>query len=595
MPRLATFASALALACTGCSGTKRGASECTSITDCQGGFICTQGTCQKLCTANGHCPSGQRCDANLCKADTRENIPVISSIDGNGTEDPAGDEHAAHRFVDAIVLGGEHLGTATIDMWDDTHNMRRLEASGSDTELTAKLPAHLKEGIYAIRAVNDYGADRVVVSILRGEQGPPGGAGLVTETTTLNVGPSDDYDYHDINQALDSLNQMLIPPDVTVTIRVADNETPYTYETPVVIDHPNGDRIRIIGNEAEKAKVVLAFGDCHGFLVNGTKLGWLNGFRIVGSPQAKGKHGIYLEDGAVVHAGEALETSSWGGSGVVAANGSVFRGAGMVSTNNGENGYFATDRGTLRVDRSESTGNGRSGYLALRGSTLNAEASTAQGNLYGGFSAEVGSTLWAAGSSAESNGKCGFCAFRQSVVDAGMLDNTGALAAYNDGPGFHVEEGSTVFADDSIARDNQYSGYFAYMNATLSASRGQAVENHAHGFDCQWGSTCWAYDAVAKGNGTVEGDHGFLAYQNSALRGDGAEARDNKGSGFLAVGGSVIYARGIGADNPTVACGNGVDGFFPAIGNTNYEDSASGSVIDVGGNVDDVDDQETCP
>lgn len=612
------FFSGLVLASAGCSESQPDAGECASTKDCEPGYICRDGACEQICAGDSDCASGRICVADICEVGDRGDAPVIRAIDGNGTEDVAGGLHAAHHFADAVVLGGEYFTGSTVEMVDAASQATRLVVAGTDTELTAELPADLVAGDYTIRVVNAAGADQVTVSILQGERGPPGSADLIAATTTLNVGPNGDF--ADINAALDSLNGMVIPPDVTITIRVENGD--YTYDAPVVIDHANGDRIHIVGNESNADAVGLTFNGCHGFYVDGARLGWLNGFRIVGDGTTAGRSGISLERGAVVRAGAALKTVSWGGSGVVAGHGSVFHGDAMVSADNGRYGFLAAARSSIQVNGSTSqnnqshgywslnnseiaagdctaANNGSYGYVASLGSYLLADRSTADSNAYG-FSAQVGSTLVARSSQALDNARTGFWALRQSIIDASKLsDASGSVADGNGhtdsvGSGFVAGEGSTVYASESTATDNFSSGYVASTNATVRAVRGQALRNGGHGFLCDWGSACLAYDAVADGNGSTANHHGFAAFWNSTLHGQGAEARNYKGQGFRASNGSIIYAAGIGADNHTVACGNDGANFSPTIGNTDFAASNNASVIDAGGsNVDDID--GACP
>lgn len=75
---------------------------------------------------------------------------------------------------------------------------------------------------------------------------------ILTEDLTINV-PAD---FPTIQEALDSLNRTFIPPDMTVTIKVAAGV--YTQTTRIIVNHTNGDRV-IIEGETPKQYTVTGF------------------------------------------------------------------------------------------------------------------------------------------------------------------------------------------------------------------------------------------------------------------------------------------------------------------------------------------------
>ena len=99
----------------------------------------------------------------------------------------------------------------------------------------------------------------------------------IINDVTLSV-PSD---YADIGEALLFLDDKRIANDVTVTIQVADG-TYNNYPT-IVLNHPYGSRIEIIGNTSSPGSVVLNFIGKHGIDAdNGYSIGKIDGLTLVG-------------------------------------------------------------------------------------------------------------------------------------------------------------------------------------------------------------------------------------------------------------------------------------------------------------------------
>lgn len=95
-------------------------------------------------------------------------------------------------------------------------------------------------------------------------------------------------EYADIGEALFFLDDKRIAKDVTVTIQVADGT--YNNHPTIVLDHPNGDRIEILGNTSSPGNVVLNFVGQKGiYASNGNTIGKIDGFTLVGDQT---NHGI---------------------------------------------------------------------------------------------------------------------------------------------------------------------------------------------------------------------------------------------------------------------------------------------------------------
>ncbi len=89
--------------------------------------------------------------------------------------------------------------------------------------------------------------------------------GLIAADTTLHVATtgndatgdgSPNASFASISRALASIRNKLIASGVTVTIQVADGT--YTISSTIVIDHPDADKIQIIGNTSAETVVAIA-------------------------------------------------------------------------------------------------------------------------------------------------------------------------------------------------------------------------------------------------------------------------------------------------------------------------------------------------
>ncbi|WP_265822411.1 right-handed parallel beta-helix repeat-containing protein [Geovibrio ferrireducens] len=146
-------------------------------------------------------------------------------------------------------------------------NRRLIEA-----DRTAVIPAE-GELLYATDTKRLYIGDGTTAGGI-----PVGGTSFITEDMTLNV-PSD---YADINEALNYLASFRIKNTATVTIQVADGV--YTYTETILVNHPDAQFIRIIGNESDPDACEIKNPlQTYIILVERCNLGYLGGFKLNGA------------------------------------------------------------------------------------------------------------------------------------------------------------------------------------------------------------------------------------------------------------------------------------------------------------------------
>ncbi len=211
MRHLLTLATLIVL--TACTGRQSG--TCASTSDCPSGRACVDGVCETVCDSDvdcgpNDCNAGRICQVDVCVPGCRRDLPVVTSVDGDGTAaavtrtDVTGTS-AVHRVRTAITILGDHLAGSSVSLQDTAGTLHPLTVvSAIDTEIQATIPlalregpAALAEGAYLLTITNGLGSTQNTdVWLLQGEIGPPGpmvsGAGLIdqinTDTTGAQIG-----------------------------------------------------------------------------------------------------------------------------------------------------------------------------------------------------------------------------------------------------------------------------------------------------------------------------------------------------------------------------------------------------------------------
>lgn len=195
---------------------------------------------------------------------------------------------------------------------------------------------------------------------------------LISEDTTFTVGAMGDY--AGLPEALAALDHYRIATGVTVTLQLEAGT--YTFDEALEIQHPDGDRIAILGDVDDPSTTVLEFNGTDGILVvQNHALGRLDGVTVEQMETGVGR-GIATDHGGSAIIGDTASTHV------------VVRGWGIgLSAKRGSN-LFAIGNEVSGLVVEDCT----SGIQALYGSSINADyadVSRAENGIGAGFESFV--------------------------------------------------------------------------------------------------------------------------------------------------------------------------------------------------------------
>lgn len=366
----------------------------------------------------------------------------------------------AHSALDTKVttLSGDH------DALAGTVATLKTELQGADDDLTSRLDAVADEAITAITA------DR-----------------------TISV-PAD---YATVAEALESLDKKRIVR-ATVTIQLADGT--YDFDSTIVVDHPDGGRIHIVGNDADPSQVELHYTGTEQALnvPRSGGLGLLSGVTITGTNTA-GTLGITVgPDGHLI--ASDIEVSGFGGSGLYVLGGWV-EATGAVVTANGAHGILVQVGGTVLANEVTLTHNGLNGITADQLSMAFIADATVTDNTGLGALVYRGSYVAAPRANIEDNGMNGV------NVDLGGIANLSEGTLLNNGKtGVSIGGGGMVDVRDGVISGNAENGIFAATGSVVYAHRATVEDNLWHGVASFSNATLVAPSAVVNGNGGSTAD-----------------------------------------------------------------------------------------
>jgi len=297
--------------------------------------------------------------------------------------------------------------------------------------------------------------------------------GLIAKDTTIYV-PSD---YSTIGNALDFLRTKTIVTGATVTIRVADGN--YVLTSGINGNHPNGDRIRLIGNQAAPSDCVITISGLATFnaftVSNGNVFGFLDGFRFdqpSKSVLAQNFSAVIAMNGATINCGPHIETNNWYYGINSSYNSTIICDYAKV-TNAGDVGIWAFCGSFINARYAQSnncsdTVNGWGfGFQAEYGSTVNCEGATATGNNIAGFAALSGSTVRALSSNSSANVGSGYF-----VREGGVIEAWNSTASNNARYGIELLDGTGwIFGPSGSGNALGSANKFAYLDVSTGSAR----------------------------------------------------------------------------------------------------------------------------
>jgi hypothetical protein len=270
-----------------------------------------------------------------------------------------------------------------------------------------------------------------------------------------------------LRSALAAFDDRRIASSATVTFQLP--EVTSSCMSSVIIDHPDGAHIRILGQGS--AKTVLTFFGGNGFLIPMTRgIGLIDKMTISGTDV--GGHGVMVEDGASARLGSDFTVRDFVDG--VHTNGGWIRAAGVISEDNADDGFEASYGGIILANGAIARSNAVFGFNAYLGSAIVADGAEAQSNASHGFEASFGSTIQALDGASATGSRHGYNADGNSAIIA-----FGSTAASNTAFGYAASKDSLIDLVNPTTNDNA-TGFVAvagsYMSITGASGNSNTVQ-----------------------------------------------------------------------------------------------------------------------
>jgi hypothetical protein len=241
-------------------------------------------------------------------------------------------------------------------------------------------------------------------------------------------------DATEVLAAVAELDGYRIAGDATVTLAL---DGTFLFTEPVVLAHPDGERIRIEG--VGSTTTLLVFDTTDGIIVEGSSaLGYLGDLTIQGLGQVE--DGLTVRGSSAVTVGD-LVVEGFGNAGIlVEQNSSLDQEEGaIIAISDCGNGAFVSDSSYACLTNASAADTDNIAFWAQRGGWLNAPSTTASNSGVTAYYATMGSYLHARYSQIDTVGENGFTAGAASSISAENTDVTGAAAyAYSSGGNSYI-------------------------------------------------------------------------------------------------------------------------------------------------------------
>lgn len=358
-------------------------------------------------------------------------------------------------------------------------------------------------------------------------------------------------DHPDISTALASLAGRRLMSEVTIEVEAA--YCGQTVTSPIRIDHPDGDKLRIASFTPDCTLCFDAV-DAAVEIASGRTLGGWSGISLTGSDTSE--TGLLVGPQAVLH-GSAFGVSGFGGDGIRVSHGQATL-VDVRATDNGDCGVLATEGAYVTCDNCAAERNVYCGVGATHDGLLSAPWSVLRDNGRGAWASMDGQVL---AQGAELSG---------NLVGAlgewsGLLLLDGARVSENDADGVRITAGASLSFIRSSSTFNEGDGVSISRHSYADLSNTASEYNGAAGVHITTGSflraTLGANTFGDRGGGVGVpqggGDPGTL-FGGFTLPGTAEvapEARGNGGPGFVIEGARAELVFAVSGDN-------GGDGFI---------------------------------
>ncbi|MEQ7803153.1 hypothetical protein C2I27_03245 [Priestia megaterium] len=304
----------------------------------------------------------------------------------------------------------------------------------------------------------------------------------ISENITLKV-PNN---FKTINQALDYLKNKRLLNNSTVTISISPG---IYHEKEIVFNHPDGERIKIIGSATSGRKpntndnvlypnaasrlnalkryyrTVIQFEDTAGITTGSASIGYVSDILLVGNKRGNNAHGISINKKGT---GLSNGTIKLGNVGIYG-----FHNAG-ISIKNG--GTILSKKGGLIIS------DNLDGISVNEGGTVIAEKSIINNNQSVGVNIKYG----------------------------GSVKINESYIANNGNRGLYILQGGTVVASKANISENSDIGVYILYGGNADLSASNINRNGSHGLEINYGGTANAYNALITNNkkGGITVDYG---------------------------------------------------------------------------------------
>jgi hypothetical protein len=373
--------------------------------------------------------------------------------------------------------------------------------------------------------------------------------GVITSNLTLNVATTGNdttglgtvaAPWATPHKAMAYLSNYQIAEGVAVTVSVADGT--YTFTSPLVLNHPNGNQITINGGSTSGARPTTSLngggaqGNTGATLAANDAL--LNAYYNT-KWQFNGCHGLVCVEGGGVTVNTVLirgdGSSTW--SGVVAGNftasviyassGSINFGSTVAVHNFGGYGVIANFGGSISASFLTAT-NCSNGIVTNYGGSIYAPSAVSNNN-GNGIVTQYNGSINAPGATASNNGQIGIFTFY-----GGSINATGATASNNGGNGIMTNVGGSINADGATASNNSGVGINLVWGGSVTAVNATASNNTINGILVYYGGSLWAQGATALTNGAtnvVASGSGVIFFTGGNAAGSLSPAANTVGNG----------------------------------------------------------------
>ena len=290
-------------------------------------------------------------------------------------------------------------------------------------------------------------------------------------------------------------DRVITMPHAVVRIRIADGDYALGAGDEIIMRHPQGTQVQILGNLEDPSRVrfrVAASQSQHFLAVaNGYELGKLDGLTIEGTGGWLGHGawdeyrrpygcGVLNDGGGTVNVGSKVHIERMYYGLRAEKGGRIICDPGVRVNEAGDAGFHAFNGGHIEASRTVATNCAHAsaglgcGYLAELGGTIKAEFVESSGNALAGVAAVSNGSVWAQNAKVRRNWRYGFWAENQGHVIA--TSDGGQAEAAGNREGFRAGKGGTIECPGGLAHGNSRCGYAANAGA-IDATGAVAHEN----------------------------------------------------------------------------------------------------------------------